>query len=182
MLRYHVNVHADVCTTFHKRLDMCTGEGRCNTGRVSKLLHVHSTCGSLNAPHRCSSIRLSQMRTKQINRGLTWIWTITRVRSVSDGLGSRVRKQAQWAGQDRTRMSTSVLISSHRHVVVCVHTPPRLRVLDTTDRIVRIPNEFMCRSILSFSSTFVPRSAMLLSDCTYCRLTCFPRTADCSHN
>ena len=39
-------------------------------------------------------------------------------------------------------MSMSVLISSHRHVVEYVHKPPttpRLRVLDSTGRIVRVP-------------------------------------------
>ena len=34
------------------------------------------------------------------------------------------------------------------------------------------PKFFMCRSILSFSSTFVPRSAIFLSDCT-CPLFCW---------
>ena len=167
---------------------MHMSEGRCNTGRVSKLF-------TSNLPVACSK-PLTDARQSASDSGVY-------CRSTVDSLGSgqslahdlflmdlgctRVLKQTRWTGQDWTWRLMSVLISSHRHIVVYVPPtlPPPLLPSTVSPGLYRSnrthPKFFMCRSILSFSSTFVPRSAMLPSDCTFFRLSSFPRTADCSH-
>ena len=60
------------------------------------------------------------------------------------------------SGPGSSRWLRAVLSMSRTHFVVYVHTPNRTH-----------PNFFMCRPVVPFSSAFVPRSAMLFSDCTF---------------